>query len=111
VRTADEVRSSGAAAVAREALAYLDADAIEGVWIHCDLDALDSAVMPAVDTPERDGLEFEHLSELLRGLLADRRARGLEITIFDPDLDENGDLAAALTRCICDAFTTESKGD
>ena len=67
--------------------------------------------MPAVDTPERGGLEFPHLSELLHGLLADRRACGLEITIFDPDLDEDGELAGQLTRWICDAFTTESKGD
>jgi arginase len=40
--------------------------------------------MPAVDTPERGGLEFQHLSGLLRALLTDERARGLEITIFDP---------------------------
>jgi arginase len=111
VRTADDVRSVGAAAAVRDAVTYLDTDALDGFWIHCDLDVLDSAVMPAVDTPEPDGLEFEHLSELLRGLLADQRARGLEITIFDPDLDEDGDLAGELTTCICDALTTESKGD
>jgi arginase len=111
VRTSDEVRREGAAASAREALAHLeDTDNLDGFWIHCDVDVLDSAVMPAVDTPEPDGLEFDHLSELLRGLLAGERARGLEITIFDPDLDEDGELAEELTECVCDAFTTESKG-
>jgi arginase len=110
VRTADEVRSQGAAAVVREAVSHLERDALDGFWVHCDVDALDAAVMPAVDTPEPDGLEFDHLSELLHGLLADRRARGLEITIFDPDLDDDGGLAKELARCICDAFTTESKG-
>lgn len=54
---------------------------------------------------------FHHLSELLRALLADGRARGIEITIFDPDLDEGGEPAAELTRYICDAFTDEPKGD
>jgi arginase len=112
VRTAAEVRREGATASAREALAHLEhTDALDGFWIHCDVDALDSAVMPAVDTPEPDGLGFDHLAELLRGLLADRRARGLEITIFDPDLDEDGELAEQLTACICDAFTTEPNGD
>jgi arginase len=112
VRTADKVRRQGATASAREALAHLEGvDALDGFWIHCDVDALDSAVMHAVDTPEADGLEFDHLSKLLRSLLADRRARGLEITIFDPDLDEDGRLAEQLTACICDAFTSESKGD
>jgi arginase len=112
VRTADKVRRQGATASAREALAHLEGvDALDGFWIHCDVDALDSAVMHAVDTPEADGLGFDHLSKLLRSLLADRRARGLEITIFDPDLDEDGRLAEQLTACICDAFTSESKGD
>jgi arginase len=112
VRTAAEVRRESATASAREALAHLKhTDALDGFWIHCDVDALDSAVMPAVDTPEPDGLGFEHLSELLRGLLVDRRARGLDITIFDPDLDEDGELAEQLTACICDAFTTEPNGD
>jgi arginase len=111
VRTADDVRRDGAAAVAHEALAHFDSDQLDGFWIHCDVDALDSAIMPAVDTPERGGLEFQHLSELLRALLTDERARGLEITIFDPDLDEDGELAGRLTRCLDDAFTTEPKGD
>lgn len=112
VRTADEVRRVGATASAREALADLeDTEALDGFWIHCDADALDSAVMPAVDAPEPDGLQFHHLSELLGGLLADRRASGLEVTIFDPDLDEGGELAAQLTRCLCDAFTRDWKGD
>jgi arginase len=109
VRTADEVRRDGATASARKALEYFgDVAGVGGFWIHCDVDVLDSAVMPAVDTPEPDGLGFDHLSELLRVLLADKRAHGLEITIFDPDLDEDGELAAELTRCLCDAFTTES---
>jgi arginase len=112
VRTADEVRRDGATASAREALEYFDdVGGLEGFWVHCDVDALDAAVMPAVDTPEPDGLEFDHLSELLRGLLADRRARGLEITIFDPDLDEDGEHAGELVRCICGAFTREPKGN
>jgi hypothetical protein len=34
----------------------------------------------------RDGLSFEELAELLRGLLAGP-ALGLQVTIFDPDLD------------------------
>ena len=84
---------------------------LDGFWIHCDVDVLDSAIMPAVDTPEPDGFGFDPLSELLSGLLADRRARGLEVTIFDPDLDEDGELAAELTRCLCNAFITEPKGE
>jgi hypothetical protein len=52
VRTADEVRRDGATASARKALEYFDdVGGLEGFWVHCDVDALDAAVMPAVDTP------------------------------------------------------------
>jgi arginase len=111
VRTADEILREGVAATAHEALASLGIERLDGFWIHCDLDVLDSAVLPAVDTPEPGGLEFRHLSELLRALLADSEARGLEITIFDPDLDEDGELAAELTRWICEAFAAQANGD
>jgi arginase len=111
VRTADEVRREGATASARDALTHLEAEALDGFWIHCDVDVLDSALMPAVDAPEPDGLEFDHLSELLRGLLTDRQARGLEITIFDPDLDEDGKLAGELTHSLSEAFNTDWRGD
>lgn len=109
VRSADDMLRAGAAATAQEALASLGTG-LDGFWIHCDVDVLDAAVLPAVDTPEPGGIGFHHLSELLRALLADGRARGIEITIFDPDLDEGGELAAELTRCICDAFIDEPKG-
>jgi arginase len=58
VRTADDVRREGAAAVAHEALAHFGSGELDGFWIHCDVDALDSAVMPAVDTPERADSSF-----------------------------------------------------
>jgi arginase len=110
LHTSEDVLDKGAPAVARAALDGLQLGELDGFWIHCDADVLDSSVMPAVDTPEPGGLDFGDLSALLGALLSDERAIGLEITIFDPDLDETGELAAKLTNCICDAFTgTETR--
>jgi arginase len=103
VHTAEEVGPE-AVATSERILDALDGDGLDGFWIHCDVDVLDSALMPAVDTPEPGGLDFDQLTELLGRLLADERAAGLEVTIFDPDLDETGELAGRLADCICAAF-------
>jgi arginase len=106
VATAGDIARAGSATVAAQALARLGSPDLAGFWIHCDFDVLDSSVMPAVDTPEPDGIGFDTLVELLVPLLADERAVGIEFTIFDPDLDEDGELAAKITRYVCRAFAT-----
>jgi arginase len=56
--------------------------------------------MPAVDAPEPGGLTHEELAALLRALTASELARGMQLTIFDPDLDPDGRLAAELTATV-----------
>jgi arginase len=68
-------------------------------WVHLDADVLDSALLPAVDSPFPGGLSFEELSALLRTLL-DGPVVGVQITVFDPDLDPDGSQAGALTDCL-----------
>jgi arginase len=103
VHTAEDVARAGVDVASERILEALDGD-LDGFWIHCDVDVLDSALMPAVDSPEPGGLDFDQLSGLLRGLLADERAAGLEVTIFDPDLDETGELAQRLVDSLVTAF-------
>src|SRR5262245_13571989 len=106
VATAGEIRRLGPVSVTAQALTRLRSPQLLGFWIHCDFDVLDSSVMPAVDTPEPAGIDFDALSELLVPLLADDRAVGVEFTIFDPDLDEDGELAAEITRSLRRVFTS-----
>ncbi len=44
-------------------------------WIHLDADILDGALMPAVDSPEPDGLTYGELAALLKELLVSGFAR------------------------------------
>jgi arginase len=106
VATAGEIARVGPASVAAQALARLRSFQLAGFWIHCDVDVLDASVMPAVDAPEPAGIDFDVLVELLVPLLADAKAVGVEFTIFDPDLDEDGRLAAKITRSLSRAFTS-----
>jgi arginase len=60
---------------------------LDGFWIHVDADVIDAGLVPAVDSPEADGLTFEQLTAVLRRLLESPRAVGLDLTIYDPDRD------------------------
>ena len=68
-------------------------------WVHVDADVLR---LDAVDSPQPDGLSFDELSELLARLLRGPVA-GMQVTVFDPDLDPDGSAAEALTACLVTA--------
>ncbi|MEH6415919.1 arginase family protein [Pseudomonas sp. CGJS7] len=101
---AEAIRRDGAAVAGRAARQRLEAMPTRGFWIHLDADVLAERVMPAVDSPNPDGLEFEQLCALLAQLLESPNAVGLELTIFDPDLDPDGRLAQRLSDAVAGAF-------
>ncbi|MCR3745859.1 Arginase family protein, partial [Actinomadura glauciflava] len=70
-----------------------------------DADILDKSVMPAVDSPNPDGLSFKELASVLRTLVASPRAVGMHIAIYDPELDPDGTAGAALTDTVAAAFS------
>lgn len=70
---------------------------LDGFWIHLDVDVLNPEVMPAVDSPDPGGLSYVELRDALAVLLASPKCVGMHVAIFDPDLDEDGHLAAQLT--------------
>jgi arginase len=102
--TVSELRRIGFRGASEQAIARLQRQGVDGFWIHLDLDVVDSALLPAVDSPEPAGLSFDELRALLVPLLSSRLAVGLEVTIFDPDLDESGRQAAAVTDMLVAAF-------
>lgn len=81
-------------------------DDLDGFWIHVDADVLDPSVISAVDSPSPGGLTAEQLRDLLRGLLALPGAAGIEITILDPDLDEDGSQATTLADILVSALSS-----
>jgi arginase len=95
-----ELRRLGPDGAAAHALATLAGRGVEGFWVHLDTDVLDPQVMPAVDTPEPGGLTHGELVALLQPLTGSGLATGMQLTIFDPDLDPDGRLAAELTGSV-----------
>lgn len=94
-----EVRDRGPAGTARAALERLT-QADGGFWIHVDADVIDPSAVPAVDSPEPGGLGLEDLADLLTPLVQHPKARGLELTIYDPGLDPGRISAARLAALL-----------
>jgi arginase len=60
--------------------------------------------MPCVDSPNPKGLTFAELQEILVALLGSGLAVGMEVTIFDPELDPEGKYAAELVSTLARSF-------
>ncbi|MBW5255058.1 arginase family protein, partial [Streptomyces sp. P01-B04] len=104
VATVGEIRDQGAAALAGGIVRSLKSPELDGYWVHLDADVLDPSVMPAVDSPDDGGLLPGELGPLLRTLVASPRCVGLNVTVYNPDLDPDGTAGALLTDLVVAAF-------
>jgi arginase len=106
------VQDRGAESAARDAVGHLTGSvtgsvtgaARAGFWIHLDCDALDDAVMPAVDYRLPGGLAWDELETTIRVAAASGQALGIEVTIFNPTLDPGGAIARELVACLVRAL-------
>ena len=89
-----KIQDMGISAASSEALAKLNEP--EGFWIHLDVDVLNDKVMPAVDYRLPGGLGYEELAQLLQAVVGSGKAVGMDLTIFNPNLDPGGSLARRL---------------
>jgi arginase len=94
------IRRSGISATSDHAIRRMRDGGLDRAWLHIDLDVLDQAVMPAVDSPGTPGLTYDELASLVRTLLRTGRIAGLDIAIYDPDLDPSGKYAAGIVACV-----------
>lgn len=102
--TVGEIRAWGVADLAAATVRSLEHQVLDGFWVHLDADVLDPAVMPAVDSADDGGLLPEELGPLLRVLVRSPRCVGLNVTVYDPDLDPDGTAGALLTDLLVAAF-------
>jgi arginase len=93
-----DVRAGTIGQILDRALASLAKPEVQGFWVHFDVDVLDDSIMPAVDYRHEGGLTWDEAAELVQGLLGQPRACGLEVTIFNPNLDPDRNIA----RNLCD---------
>jgi arginase len=77
---------------------------VEACWIHFDTDVLSDDINPAVDYRLPGGLSFEQVEYLLQALLASVPVAGISVTVFNPRLDHNGQIAQNLAQSLGRAF-------
>jgi len=87
------IRAAGAEVAAARAVEHLTPLVLEGFWIHLDADVLDDRIMPAVDYRMPDGLSWDELVTGLRAGIASGKAVGINVSIFNPKLDEDASIA------------------
>lgn len=106
----EEVRRLGAATAAAVGLARIEGNGVEGVWVHLDADVLNDEVMPAVDHRLPDGLWTDELSDAVAVVLASPLAVGMDITVYNPELDDVEHSAGrALARAVTAAFARSGR--
>ncbi len=98
------VRRMGIATAATDAVAHLSRTELDGFFIHVDADCLDDGIMPAVDYRIPGGLKAEELSSTLKAAIASGKAVGIEITIYNPLLDEGGKAGRAFASILADSL-------
>ena len=101
------LRQRGPELATQAALERLGGPELDGFWVHLDCDALDDAVMPAVDYRLPGGLSWAELAAVLRAAMGTGRVVGLEVTIFNPALDTDGSIARTLVSSLVGALSDE----
>jgi arginase len=101
------VRKVGTAEAARRAVDRFERNGLDGFLIHLDAEVLDDEVMPAVDSPQPGGLGRKELIVMPKVLLVSRLAAGMEVTIFDPDLNPDGKISSVFADDLVAALADE----
>ena len=96
----DVMRKRGLEWTVASALERVARPELSGFWIHVDADVIDPAEVPAVDSPTPGGPSLEELASMLEPLVRHPKALGLELTIYDPELDPDRSSAARLTSLL-----------
>jgi arginase len=98
------LRRAGIEHAVRHSLEAVRDHAVDGVWIHLDVDVLDNEQMPAVDSPQAGGLTYEELRSVLRAVAATATVVGMNVTIYDPTKDRDGEHARQLSGTLAEAL-------
>ena len=76
---------------------------VKMMYVHLDLDVLDSAVAPANQYARAGGLTLEDVEHALSQIGREFRIAGITLSAYDPAIDTNGVAAAAAIRLVAAA--------
>jgi arginase len=103
------VRRMGIKSASEAAIAHLTRDELDGFLIHLDADCLDDRIMPAVDYRLPGGFSWDELETVLTLAMASDRVAGLEVTIYNPRLDQDGAAGRALVDTLVEVLSGDTQ--
>ena len=89
------LRRGSVEALARKTVRQL---APSRLWLHVDLDVLSTRSLPAVDYQQPGGLSWSQLEKLTGAILSSGRVAGMNVTIYNPDMDLGGRSARRIVK-------------
>jgi len=107
----EKLQQTGIEKTVQQFLLMVEQKKLDGFWLHIDVDVLDDAVMPCVDSPTPGGLSYAEFDQLTGLLFAHEKFSGVEITILDPELDTTGKYTEAFVQHITACFNNALKKD
>jgi arginase len=100
-----EIRAEGLDPCLDRALRAVTTSGLKGFWLHFDVDVLDDSLMPAVDYREPGGLTWSEAQSVVRAAARSGRMAGMQVTIYNPTLDEPGSpLARGIVELLAQAL-------
>lgn len=100
------LRRDGFEPCIEKALALLCRPELDGFWLHLDVDVLSHEILPAADFPTPGGLQWAELKPVLVTALRTGKVVGMEITIFNANLDPDGSQGSKLAAFLADVYET-----
>lgn len=104
-----DIETQGIETITSNVLQHIDALNADGLWIHFDTDVLSDQINPAVDYRLPGGLLFDQVETLIRSVLLSGRASGMSVTIFNPRLDEGGNISKSIVESLGRAFNLKGR--
>lgn len=83
---------------------------VDSIYVHLDLDVLDSGVAAANNFAVSGGLTLEDMDYALSQIAQTFRIAGISLTAYDPAADHDGAAARAATHLLSTAATLASQG-
>lgn len=101
----DTLRKGNIEALAGRAVRQLTPK-VKRLWLHVDLDVLSTRSLPAVDYQQPEGLSWSQLERLTSAILSSGNVIGMNVTIYNPDLDPDKRFARRIVRYLQTALAS-----
>jgi arginase len=101
IRSASEISNQDLPVVTKQAIGKI-LQKTKSFWLHVDLDVLSSEALSAVDYPQPGGLTWEQLTTICKTATANPSLAGMDVTIYNPDLDPGHKHAPRIVQFITD---------